>query len=84
MIFATIITVPLEAISVGLNREATLFVNELTKSNGCLSIVPDDIFNAGPVFYLARLYVLSPRRCSFSRCAAVVLMYPPSVSPFSI
>jgi hypothetical protein len=61
MIFATIITVPLESISVGLNREATLFTNELTKADGCLSLVHEDVFNAGPVFYLAHLYVLTPR-----------------------
>jgi hypothetical protein len=60
MIFATIITVPLESISVGLNREATLFTNELTKADGCLSLVHEDVFNAGPVFYLAHLYVLTP------------------------
>lgn len=55
MIFAMIISVPLEAVSVGLNRQATLFANELTKHNGCLSLVQSGNFNIGPVFYLARL-----------------------------
>jgi len=55
MIFATIITVPLESISIGFNRQVTLFSNELTRVNGCLSLVPADAFNVGPVYYLAHL-----------------------------
>ena len=55
MIFALVISAPLEAVAVGLNRQATLFPNDLTKHNGCLSLVYDGDFNAGPVFYLARL-----------------------------
>jgi hypothetical protein len=55
MIFAMVISVPLEAVSVGLNRQATLFPNDLTKHNGCLSLVHDGDFDIGPVFYLARL-----------------------------
>jgi len=55
MTFATIITVPLASVAVGLNRRATLFTNELTKTDGCLSLVPEGTFNAGPVFYLAHL-----------------------------
>ncbi|PVF94054.1 hypothetical protein CPB86DRAFT_766464 [Serendipita vermifera] len=57
MIFAMLITLPLEGIAVGLNREPTLFVSELTKgeTSGCLSLVREGVFNAGPVFYLSHL-----------------------------
>lgn len=53
MIFGALITVPLESVAIGLNRVSTLFANELTKVDGCLSLVPEATFNAGPVFYLA-------------------------------
>ena len=55
MIFAMIISVPLEAISVGLNREAVVFSNDISRRNGCLSKIRDGSFNAAPVFYLAHL-----------------------------
>lgn len=55
MIFAMIISVPLEAISVGLNREAVVFHNDMTRRDACLSKIRDGSFNSAPVFYLAHL-----------------------------
>ncbi|KAG8826502.1 hypothetical protein FRC19_008754 [Serendipita sp. 401] len=54
MIFAMIISIPLEAISVGLNRQPIVFSTYLT-NNGCQSHIPDGTFNTAPVFYLAHL-----------------------------
>ncbi|KAG8808861.1 hypothetical protein FRC17_003742, partial [Serendipita sp. 399] len=54
LIFAMIISIPLEAISVGLDREAIVFSTYLT-DNGCQSRIREGTFNTAPVFYLARL-----------------------------
>lgn len=55
MIFAAILSLPLEAVAIGLNRQPTTFPNVLSGHDGCLSLVRDGVFNTGPVFYLARL-----------------------------
>lgn len=54
MIFLMIL-VPVEGLSMTILRRPYSYPNVATGATGCASLVPDHQFNAGPVFYLARL-----------------------------
>jgi len=49
------ILVPVEGLSMTILRRPYSYPNAATGASGCASLVPDHQFNAGPVFYLARL-----------------------------
>jgi len=49
------ILVPVEGLSMTILRQPYSYPNATTGATGCASLVPDHQFNAGPVFYLARL-----------------------------
>jgi hypothetical protein len=49
------ILVPVEGLSMTILRQPYSYLNPTTGASGCASLVPDNKFNAGPVFYLARL-----------------------------
>jgi len=49
------ILVPVEGLSMTILRQPYSYPNATTGASGCSSLVPEHKFNAGPVFYLARL-----------------------------